>query len=492
MTALLDPRGTEPIPKVSLTRAAALAGVDRHTLRAAIEAGRVPAERVERPGLGPRGVGYLIDPRALENLPRCRYDGCARGADGGPAVALGASGGCEKHGHALEAMGKKRPPEVGKKISAAKLGKPRPDQAQRLRKWPDEECFCGVCGASLGIQLGHIINEHRERGMPFFCERAHEHEWYRANRPERYRLRGRQVACVCGKVTRYRSPSQLGITHCTECFATTPETRALKSASTRARLETLDGQAQLAAMQSGRKEWWGAVRAKLAKYKREHGLLETAEVAELFRVSAGTVTAYYVPCGLPVERHEIDGAGFHLYPAAEVKRFRREWVLALEGHGRRSMWFNPDHVVAQFRARGYIARLAKSGLSEREVEEAIRKRVRSRRKHVLPAGGGSPRKTSLLAREKRWADLYEQLAPQLQAEHDERSELGLLDPNEEPNIYLAMAERDFAQHRDDWADYLAAPGDPIALHRDESRRAANRLRKSLKALQILRNETIPA
>ncbi len=243
MTAFLDSRGTEPLPKVSLTRAATLAGVNRHTLRAAIEAGRVPAERVERPGLGPSGVGYLIDPRALENLPRCRYDGCARGADGGPAVALGASGGCEKHGHALEAMGKKRPPEVGEKISAAKLGKPRPDQAERMRKYPAEERTCEWCGAPLGTILGHVIRA----GGGRFCPRtAHAMRWYREHEPGRYPARrGELVTCACG-TTRYRSPSHVQHRHCPNCFASTPETRALKSVATRELWRVGGGAARLA------------------------------------------------------------------------------------------------------------------------------------------------------------------------------------------------------------------------------------------------------
>jgi len=214
--------------KLSATRAAAWAGLNRHALVDAANAGRVPAERVERRGLGPNGVGYLFVLRDLVNLPRCRYPSCSLGVNGAPAVALGASGGCEAHGHALEAMGKQRSPEIGAKISAAKLGRSRPDQADRMRKYPAEERSCEWCGASLGTVLGHVIRA----GGGRFCNGAHARRWYAQHEPERHR-RGRVITCACGAETRYRAPSHLGHVHCRRCYASMPATRARKSAATR-------------------------------------------------------------------------------------------------------------------------------------------------------------------------------------------------------------------------------------------------------------------
>lgn len=122
-----------PAPEsLSLTRAAKRFGLNRHTLRAAVDTGKIRAERIERAGLGPDGVGFLFDPHELQEdlaaLPACRYPGCDR-------FALGASGACEAHGHVflgLRARGVRRP-DIGPKISASKIGKPRPDQSERIK-----------------------------------------------------------------------------------------------------------------------------------------------------------------------------------------------------------------------------------------------------------------------------------------------------------------------------------------------------------------------
>jgi hypothetical protein len=117
---------------MSASEAAQRFGVNRHTLVAAAQHERVRARRVEAPGLGPNGSGFMFDEdelvEDLERLPMCGYEGCDR-------PALGPSGGCEAHGHVLagaRARGVKRP-DIGPSISEAKRGKPRPDMVAALR-----------------------------------------------------------------------------------------------------------------------------------------------------------------------------------------------------------------------------------------------------------------------------------------------------------------------------------------------------------------------
>jgi transcriptional regulator with XRE-family HTH domain len=133
---------------LSLVRAAERFGLDRHTLANAADAKRVSGRRTR--GRGPGGVEWQFDERTLaeelETLPACRYDGC-------DLPALGPSGGCERHGHALVQQGTtlseevrsrqiaghlamyadpERGPQCKDRIAAAKRGKPRPDVRERV------------------------------------------------------------------------------------------------------------------------------------------------------------------------------------------------------------------------------------------------------------------------------------------------------------------------------------------------------------------------
>jgi AraC-like DNA-binding protein len=122
--------------RISATEAARRFDVDRHTLIQALAGGRVRGERISR---GRGGNECLFYPAELEHdlnaLTACVYEGCGR-------RALGASGGCEHHGHVLRggrARGVPRP-DIGPKISAAKQGRERPDARERLRSaWAQPE-----------------------------------------------------------------------------------------------------------------------------------------------------------------------------------------------------------------------------------------------------------------------------------------------------------------------------------------------------------------
>lgn len=113
---------------LSLSAAARAFGLNRGTLRGAIEAGTIRAARTDVAG----AVRYAIDAHELAEdlarLPTCRHPGCER-------RALGPSGGCEAHGHALAgamAAGVPRSAETRARIGASKRGTARPDAAQRM------------------------------------------------------------------------------------------------------------------------------------------------------------------------------------------------------------------------------------------------------------------------------------------------------------------------------------------------------------------------
>lgn len=198
---------------LSLTKAARHFGLNRHSLADAAKRGLVRSRRIEPPGLGRNGVGFLFDElqEDLERLPTCRYDGCDR-------PALGSSGGCEAHGHVFagaRAQGVKRP-DIGPAISAAKTGKPRPDWSERLRQLhieqghsPPEERSCKRCGRYIGLVY---VSKGRR-----FCTPSCVMLWRRENEPESFNLRhggqggqGAEFLCaICRHRTVVRWPSQV-------------------------------------------------------------------------------------------------------------------------------------------------------------------------------------------------------------------------------------------------------------------------------------------
>jgi transcriptional regulator with XRE-family HTH domain len=111
-----------------LVGGAAYLSVAHDTLRWAAKKRRVRHRR--------DGHRWQFDRAALDEAREanpCPEDGCDR-------VALGPSGGCEAHGHALETIGKKRPVEVSRAISKTKRENPkeRPDAKDRADRLHDE------------------------------------------------------------------------------------------------------------------------------------------------------------------------------------------------------------------------------------------------------------------------------------------------------------------------------------------------------------------
>jgi hypothetical protein len=151
---------------LSATRAAQIGGVNRNSLVRAYkawrdgvkDAPRIRAREIHRPGLGQDGVGYLFDPHELAQdiaaLPICKEAHCTN-------KAIGPSGGCSKHGHELagpRARGVKRP-DLGQKISAAKMGHRHPPEARAKmsrskRRSEPKRRYCLWCGGKITRKRG--------------------------------------------------------------------------------------------------------------------------------------------------------------------------------------------------------------------------------------------------------------------------------------------------------------------------------------------------
>jgi len=158
----------------------------------------------------------------------CHYLGC-------PRVALGPSGGCSGHAHVFlgnRAKGIKRP-DIGPKISAAKMGHPtspeaRAKMAAAKRKHEPKRRFCERCGEkitphragledvshdvveALGLDLvpGYIITE----GGGRFCNPSHAMLWAWTHDRERFPQDGpgpSEQSCAICRRTVERWPSQV-------------------------------------------------------------------------------------------------------------------------------------------------------------------------------------------------------------------------------------------------------------------------------------------
>jgi predicted transcriptional regulator len=242
-----------------------------------------------------------------------------------------------------------------------------------------------------------------------------------------------------------------------------------------------------------------AIRELVARLKLERDALETSEVARLLGVTAVVVTNYYVELGLSVERHVIKNETVLLFPRDQAEAFRRAWVRgglkALSG--RRARWFDPDFVVACYRARGLLRQLVEEkGLSDEEEAGAlVRARVKRRRKELLRYAGGHPSGKGPPDYHFEWARALVERLEELEREHEQLVELELAKTDDRPTKWqaaLSVAEDDFHAHRDRWDGYPGSPSDPSSLHPDYARAAADRVRNAVKRLQIARTETLAA
>jgi hypothetical protein len=237
-----------------------------------------------------------------------------------------------------------------------------------------------------------------------------------------------------------------------------------------------------------------AERAKqLERVKVDRDLLSRDEAAAELGVKPSSIDHYFRQGYLtPVHITDIPGQPATLVARADVEQFRRDW-RAVDARGMRASWLDPEHVVRRNRARGITTRDAgRHNLPIADMEDLYRVRVERRRKLFTrrgrPKGGGPP------DHHYEWVATFDHWREELSRQHEERKSLRLLAEDDrlptDQDVYLTVAELDFAAHPERWDGYTHAPGDSAALHPKWAKTAASRIRSAVNRLQIAEKETL--
>jgi hypothetical protein len=363
-----------PDIELSVRAAAAFLGEPRKALQRAIDKGRLPA-RTERVAPGPRGVRRYLNQKKLEKLPSCEYPRCER-------PALGPHGGCASHGFLL-APGKPRAQERSCERCGKDLGVIRPSLPQAgfgrfcsercsALKYGDQPRTCEQCGEE-------FLPRHRKQR---FCTLSCS-----SKRPHGDR-KGQLVTCTCGE-TRYRSPSQVQLEHCTSCVGQARRDWWVTSA----------GMAERERVSARTNSYWDDVYAALEAVKADRGALDTALVrSKLGGLSTPTVTRYYVAekNSLTVEPIVLGGQQFLLYTEpSEVRAIQEQRATGPAW----STWLDYDWMLKRARKSGIIDTLVGHGLTEAEAEDVIRRDVANARRLLgVFRGAEAGRRASSIAK----------------------------------------------------------------------------------------------
>ena len=186
---------------------------------------------------------------------------------------------------------------------------------------------------------------------------------------------------------------------------------------------------------------------------------------------------------IDVEKVEISGLPFLLYPRTAVEELIRGWR---RGASQRSWWLDPDNVVGVREAKGLISREARElGLSEDDVRAVHRDRA-VRRRQKFPAPRGRPKATGPPGYHLEWAEKFLIKKAELEADYKDAAELGLLEEGERAptnsDAAEAVAEEDFRLHRERWPNYAASRSDPHALDPKFAVSARRRIWEAVKPL----------
>jgi hypothetical protein len=227
-------------------------------------------------------------------------------------------------------------------------------------------------------------------------------------------------------------------------------------------------------------------------------LLDTGEVAALLGVDPSIVSVCRRHGLIPA----VEIGGRPLYARAAVDSFVREKVKSDDG--RALLWFDPEHVVKCWRARGALERLARSrGLTEREAEAVVRSRVKDRRELLRHRTGRN--KASYYA---EWRETFARMKPEPERPPCEwagcaesatrrlalgRGALGCYCGDHassfdapagvivtERDAALSIAEAHWREHPEHWKGYPADPRDPTRLH---PKWRADAIKRVLKAVR---------
>ena len=133
---------------------------------------------------------------------------------------------------------------------------------------------------------------------------------------------------------------------------------------------------------------------ELAELCARDGLLTVRDAATELMVAANSITGRYIPAGLlPAKKVKVQGLGFWVIKPVDLRSFKRAW-LAANGPtaDARMRWRDADFVVANYRGKGLVERLAKTkDLSLDEAEAVIRARVLKKNKGWRNRGGRPPK-----------------------------------------------------------------------------------------------------
>jgi hypothetical protein len=191
-----------------LTPAAERFGLDRHVLRDAADGERVRAHWID-------GRRHFDVDELEEDINRLRCPYVLGNGRPCGRVAIGASGGCEAHGHTMlgnRAAGVPRP-DIGPKIAAAKKGhvtplETRAKQSRAKRRREPKRRYCRWCGKKitrtragldkLGLSEAELDAELERLGLDLvpgsalengegkYCSVTHHLVWAWVNDPERF------------------------------------------------------------------------------------------------------------------------------------------------------------------------------------------------------------------------------------------------------------------------------------------------------------------
>jgi hypothetical protein len=211
------------------------------------------------------------------------------------------------------------------------------------------------------------------------------------------------------------------------------------------------------------------------------GRLAVSQAAERLLVHPQSVKGYIWKGQLPADRRIFRGRTYFTVDPKDVERCKR---IARErerlgrvgdGHPARADWLDPDYVIKQYRAHGWLALFAaKHRISEDQAERLLRDRVKARRKLLLP---GRPTRSAPPARHLQWLDSFNELR-----DYYERRAYAGEQGSSAWRLYLEVAVGDFAAHPERWT---YAP-------EDAPRAAADRVMKAVKPLLTAQRETPPA
>lgn len=203
--------------------------------------------------------------------------------------------------------------------------------------------------------------------------------------------------------------------------------------------------------------------------------LTVHQLAEVTHTSPAVIRIHAPElCG---QKIEINGKQELAFPADAEERYPRLWaskanVSDEQWKADRARYFDPDWMVRQ-QART-IALLCDRGLTRAQAEAAVHANAAERRTKFIRRRTGRPARGAVPAHHTRWLERFLEMH-----EYYERRACAGEEMPSLWSLHLIVAREDFADHPEDWSY------DPDTMPRE----AADRVRKAIKPLLTERKET---